>query len=62
VASFHAIEREYPYPAVEWGLETSQPVFAGGIPRHTFLWEGVPEDHLIAIARLQDLPTPVQMP
>jgi phosphoglycolate phosphatase-like HAD superfamily hydrolase len=28
-------------------------VLSGGIPRHAFLREGIPEDHIIA--RLQDL-------
>jgi hypothetical protein len=35
-------------------------VLWGGIPRHAFLREGIPEDHIMA--RLQDLLRLVQMP
>jgi len=35
-------------------------VHSGGIPRHAFLREGIPEDHIIA--RLQDLLRFVQTP
>jgi phosphoglycolate phosphatase-like HAD superfamily hydrolase len=35
-------------------------VLSGGIPRHAFLREGIPEDHIIA--RLQDLPSLIETP
>jgi hypothetical protein len=50
------------YTTVEWGFETIRPIFAGDIPQHTFLQEGVSGDHIIAIACLQDLLILVQMP